>query len=129
VAGLGAMAENRRRAVLLVLEGDEVDHSVFLPAAARSYLAALGVPLVVWRLGNATAASAAWGASRDVRTATALRIAIDDLRAELAGQRIAMVDGRHLPQRVELGAAALAAGVRRLTGPLTVGPPPTAARP
>ncbi|PYQ59438.1 MAG: hypothetical protein DMF53_18820 [Acidobacteria bacterium] len=46
VAGLQAAAENRRRAVLLVLSGDEKDASTYDAARVRRYLAALRVPLV-----------------------------------------------------------------------------------
>ena len=54
-AGLAAVNENRRRAVLLVLSGKEKDASRYDPATVRRFLAALRVPLYVWSLGRVRA--------------------------------------------------------------------------
>src|SRR5262249_56600171 len=63
-AGLAAMTKTRRRAVLLVLSGEEEDHSLYDPATVSHFLAALRVPLFVWYLGTPKpgSAAAAWGA-------------------------------------------------------------------
>jgi hypothetical protein len=106
-AGLAAMNENRRRAVLLVLSGDEQDASRYDPATVRRFLAALRVPLFVWSLGQPRPGStaAAWGA-RDVSWTQHLYAAAREVRDELDAQRIVMVDGRHLPQSIALSPAA-----------------------
>jgi hypothetical protein len=108
VAGQQAMRENRRRAVLLVLSGDEKDASRYDPATVRRYLAALRVPLVVWTLGKPApgSAAAAWGASEDISVARNLYRTAGELRELLDSQRIVMVDGRILPQSIALSPAA-----------------------
>lgn len=104
VAGLQAAAENRRRAVLLVLSGDEKDASTYDPARVRRYLAALRVPLVVWTLEKPAPGSPAeaWGPSQDISLAQAVYKAVAELRDLLDSQRIALVDGRFLPQSIAL---------------------------
>jgi hypothetical protein len=116
VAGLQAAAENRRRAVLLVLSGDEADASAYDPARVRRYLAALRVPLVVWTLEKPSPGSTAeaWGPSESISVAQALYKAAGDLRELLGSQRIVMVDGRHLPQSIAL--TSKAAGVELVGG-------------
>jgi hypothetical protein len=102
-AGLLAMTQNRRRAVLLVLAGNEEDISLYDPATVRHFLAALRVPLFVWFLGAPRAGSteAAWGAEEIVQT-WHLVSASGHIRKELDAQRIVMVDGRLLPQSIAL---------------------------
>jgi hypothetical protein len=116
VAGLQAAAENRRRAVLLVLSGDETDASAYDPARVRRYLAALRVPLVVWTLGKPAPGSTAeaWGPSENISVTQTLYKAAGDLRELLDSQRIVMVDGRHLPQSITL--TPKAAGVELVGG-------------
>jgi hypothetical protein len=108
VAGLEITTENRRRAVLLVLSGDERDASVYDVATVRRYLATLRVPLFVWTLGKPAPGSfaASWGATEDVSVVKNLYRAFETLHTELRSQRIVLVDGRHLPQAVTLGPAA-----------------------
>src|SRR5262249_54117789 len=102
-AGLAAMTQNRRRAVLLVLSGDREDESLYDPATVRHFLAALRVPLFVRYLGMPKPGSAAvaWGAEEMTQTWHAAAGA-DRIRKELDSQRIVMVDGRHLPQSIAL---------------------------
>ncbi len=106
VAGLQAAAENRRRAVLLVLSGDEKekDASTYDPARVRRYLAALRVPLVVWTLGKPEPGSLAeaWGPSENIEMSQTLYKAAGELRGLLGSQRIVLVDGRLLPQSIAL---------------------------
>jgi hypothetical protein len=113
VAGLEVTTENRRRAVLLVLSGDERDASVYDAAAVRRYLAALRVPLFVWTLGKPAPGSfaASWGSTEDVSEVKNLYRAFENLRTELRSQRIVLVDGRHLPQSIVLGPAARGVGL------------------
>lgn len=116
VAGLQAAAENRRRAVLLVLSGDEKDASTYDPARVRRYLAALRVPLVVWTLEKPAPGSPAeaWGPSQDVSLAQTVYKAAAELRDLLDSQRIVLVDGRFLPQSLALSPQA--AGVELVGG-------------
>lgn len=108
VAALEATTENRRRAVLLVISGNEPDASRYDPLTVRRFLAALRVPLFVWCLSRPVfgSALAAWGDCVEVREATNLSSSIDRIRAELEAQRIVLVDGRHLPQSIALSPAA-----------------------
>jgi len=109
VAGLEAMTENRRRAVLLVLSGNETqDASGYGAETVRRFLASLRVPLYVWTLDPPAAGSlaGAWGPSSQVQSTGDLAAAVAALRRDLDAQRIVMVDGRHLPQSIQLGPAA-----------------------
>jgi hypothetical protein len=106
VAGQQAMAQNRRRAVLLILSGDEKDASEYDPATVRRYLSALRVPLYVWTLGAPGPTAAAWGTSENIFVASNLYRAAEELQRQLDSQRIVMVDGRHLPQSIALSPAA-----------------------
>jgi hypothetical protein len=114
-AGLVAMTQNRRRAVLLMLAGDEEDVSLYDPATVRRFLATLRVPLFVWYLGTPKAGSqeAAWGAEEIVQT-WHVASATGRIRKELDSQRIVMVDGRILPQSIAL--SPLAASKLELAG-------------
>jgi hypothetical protein len=115
-AALAAVQGNRRRAVLLVLSGDEKDESGYDVVAARRFLAALRVPLFVWSLKNPEPDSpaAAWGKVVDISVAINVSGAVEEIRKELDSQRILMVDGRHLPQSIALGPAA--AGLELIGG-------------
>ena len=101
VAGINAYSGFQRRAVLLVLSPDDVDESHYTADAVRRYLSRLHVPLFVWSLG-APSRAAAWGDVADVSTALGMLQAFADLRAELTSQRIVWVEGRLLPQEIEL---------------------------
>jgi hypothetical protein len=108
VAGLEAVKENRRRAVLLVLNGNEEDASHYEPAAVRRFLAALRVPLFVWYLQKPVPGSstAAWGGAVDATFIANVVESVVEIREELRSQRIVLVDGRHLPQSIALTPAA-----------------------
>ena len=109
-AALAAARDSHPRAVVLVLTGNS-DASVLSAKAARSFLADLGVPLVVWLTGPATPAAALdWGEGRDVHTRAALRTAVKSLDAALDEQRIIWVEGAHLPQSIAVSQKA-AAGI------------------
>jgi hypothetical protein len=104
VAGLEAVTENRRRAILVVLPGGAKDQSRFDSAMVRRYLAALRVPLFVWSLGRpeSGSAAAAWGKVTVMTALSDLQRAYLDLRDNLDSQRILLVDGRLLPQSIAL---------------------------
>ena len=109
VAGLQALAENRRRAVLLVLKGDESeDHSLYDPGTVRRFLATIHVPLFVWTVGKPAPGSlaAAWGPSEQVDVVKNLYRASYQVRDELRAQRVVLVEGHYLPQSIGLGPAA-----------------------
>jgi hypothetical protein len=109
VAGLQALYANRRRAVLLVLSEQPVDASRSDPALVRSYLGSIRVPLVVWTLGDPAApAAAAWRGAEKVSPFGRMRKAFADLKDDLIAQRIVWIDGRHLPQTIELSPEAAA---------------------
>jgi len=87
VAGMEALREPRRRAVLLVLNGEE-DRSRYRPELVRRYLERLGVPLYVWSLAGPVRDSP-WGPVEDVSLNERLLKAVRRLEADLAKQRIA----------------------------------------
>jgi len=91
VAGVNAVADGRRRAVILVL-GDSIDYSQHQPAIVRRYLDVLGVPLFVWSVeGPRPDLAESWGDVDDVSTISKLREATDRIRRTLAAQRIVWV--------------------------------------
>jgi hypothetical protein len=107
VAGLQAAADNRRRAVVLVLSGNVRDSSHYSPEIVRRYLESIHVPLFVWNLyGAQTPAAKGWGGGEDVSTLDRLEQAVDRLRTALDSQRIVWLEGRHLPQSIALTPAA-----------------------
>jgi hypothetical protein len=109
VAGLQALYANRRRAVLLVLSDQPVDASRSTPALVRAYLDAIRVPLVVWSLGNpAEPAVSVWGEAKKVHPIGRMQKAFAELKDGLASQRIVWVEGRHLPQSIEISGDAAA---------------------
>jgi hypothetical protein len=113
VAGLQAMAGNRPRAVVLLVGANPEDASRYDPATVRRYLAAIRVPLFVWKVGEGAApaaVSASWGDVEDVSTLPGLRAAVAGLKDELSSQRIVWVEGTHLPQAISLSPSASAKG-------------------
>jgi len=107
VAGLQATADNRRRAVVLVLGSKVRDSSHHSPEEVRRYLESVHVPLFVWYLyGSSTPAAHDWGGGEDVSTVEKMELAVDHLRTVLDSQRIVWLEGRHLPQSIALTPAA-----------------------
>jgi hypothetical protein len=107
VAGLQAMTGNRPRAVVLLVGADPQDASRYDPATVRRYLAAIRVPLFVWKVGAGAAPVSAWGEAEDVSSVPGLRAAVAGLKDELASQRIVWVEGVHLPQAISLSSSAM----------------------
>jgi hypothetical protein len=93
VAGVHAAAGGRRRAVVLLLSARD-DASDYAPAVVRNYLAALGVPLLVWAPAGVSAADAraSWGEVEDVSSRKKLGAAIEHLRQVLRRQRVAWIE-------------------------------------
>ena len=89
VAGVEALHESRRRAVVLVL-GKDKDQSQYTAATVRHYFERIGVPLFVWSLNGTNAElEQQWGRVYEISTEDRLRVAVDDLRRELDRQRVA----------------------------------------
>ena len=92
VAGLRAVSEGRRRAVVLVI-GKRGDNSLNDSRVVRRYLADIAVPFFVWSVtGPRPELAETWGEVEDVSSLSGLRAAADKLRENLAAQRIAWVD-------------------------------------
>jgi hypothetical protein len=103
VAGLRAAAGGCPRAVVLVLGEDAVDRSWCRPDVVRDYLRALHVPLVVWSTAEGGSADA-WGASETTTGLSSIGKASRRLLKSLRRQWIVWVEGRHLPNEIELAA-------------------------
>lgn len=102
VAGLNAFESFGRRAVLLLLGRTAVDAGTYSPAVVKRYLELLRVPLFVWSLEDEPQARSPWGEIASVSTRSSLRAAYARLRETLDTQRILWVEGRYLPQEIEL---------------------------
>ena len=89
-----------------------------LPTIVRSEGAVIGVlSLIVWTLSKPAPGSiaAAWGPSEDVSEVRAPYRAVENLREQLASQRIVMLDGHLLPQSITLSPNA--SGAELVGGP------------
>jgi len=120
-AGLDALARETPRAVVFIAGGQDgaADPSLFLPAAVRGYLDAIGVPLFVWSVGRPGRALAAWGDAQSIASPWELRRAYERLEREVLSQQIVWLQGRHLPQAITLarGAGGAAGGYGARGGP------------
>lgn len=103
LAGLKAAAGNQRRAVLLILGPDREDSSTHSPAQVRSYLQALGVPLVVFDVAGASPAAERWRPVDEVVDPLRWLSSVRWLQEDLDSQRIVWLVGRHLPGDITLG--------------------------
>ena len=101
VAGLQAFSGYSRRAVVL-LRGHGADASRSPAGAVRRYLGRIRVPLHVWSLAGKTGEDPDWGSMEDVSSYWKLDHAVRLLKEDLEQQWIVWVEGRHLPQEIEL---------------------------
>jgi hypothetical protein len=106
VAGLNAFESFGRRAVLLVLGETSEDASTYGAGNVRRYLELLRVPLFVWTLRDVPPDFSPWGRMEAIGTSRGARTAYARLRASLESQRILWVEGRYLPQEIELAEGA-----------------------
>ena len=111
VAGLLAARDRRSRAVVLVVGAAGGDSRV-LPEQARDFLAALGVPLFVWRAARPKDVKKGlpelpdWPDARLLARSRDFRDRIEEVRRSLDAQRIVWLDGKYLRGEIELTAAA-----------------------
>jgi hypothetical protein len=95
VAGLRAVTDGRRRAIVVIVDCTfdlGKDRSIAEPEAVRHYLKAVGVPFFVWSVsGPRPDLEAAWGDIEDIETPRQFQMAVQRLRASLAAQHIAWV--------------------------------------
>ncbi len=107
VAGLAAYRGRNRRAVVVVPAEKPDGDTALNPAQARRYLERLAVPLFVWNPESGSASHLdAWGEVLKVGSLKQLAAAFEELSDVLDRQWIVWLDGRHLPQDIELSAAA-----------------------
>ncbi len=100
-AGVLAAANNRPRAIVLLLAGSREDASSITPTSARAYLQDMHVPLVVWSLlGDGE--TDGWGTAEDVSSGSRMDRAAKHLRNQLIQEHIVWLEGAHLPQRIRL---------------------------
>jgi hypothetical protein len=110
VSALKAAAENRPRAVVLLLGGAGEETGSVPPADARAFLADLRVPLHVWSV-KPEIQPVGWGNAVDVGSQKKLAGATESLVRRLAAHRIVWIEGAHLPQRIVLTPAARGARI------------------
>jgi hypothetical protein len=95
VAGLRAVTDGRRRAIVLVVDctfDPDRDRSTAEPEAVRHYLKSVGVPFFVWSVnGPRPDLELAWGDVEDISTPRQFQLAVKRLRATLAAQHVAWV--------------------------------------
>ncbi len=101
-AGLAAAAGGHRRAVVLIMVGDDPDSSGISPQAAVAFLQRLHVPLYVWSPSNKTPRQGPWGEVEHIPSLRALSGSYKRLSKTLARQRVVWLDGAYLPQSIEL---------------------------
>ncbi len=108
VAGLAAYRGRNRRAVVIVPNSKPDGDVSLTPAQARRYLDRLAVPLFVWNPESGSAPHLeAWGEVRKVGSLKTLATAFEEVSALLDQQWIVWLDGRHLPQDIELSPRAV----------------------
>ena len=100
ISGVFAVQNGRRRAVVWVLSAAEPSDEPL--AAARDFLRALNVPLAVWCVAQEASREGARSAPQTIVTSWDVESAIGVLEDALERQRIVWVEGRHLPQTIEV---------------------------
>jgi hypothetical protein len=111
VAGLQAAGSGRPRVVVLVVGDEKQDASLFGIEAAKRFLRALNVPLVVWTSEPATAER--WGGGTLIRTPKQLTLASENVMHQLRSQRIVWLDGLLMPNGVVVKSGDRNVGIAR----------------
>ena len=92
VAGVRAMTDGRRRAVVFVISDAYLDTSHNVAREVRRYLVSIGVPLFVWSVtGPRPELAESWGMVDDISSIGLLRAAVARVQQTLNAQRIAWV--------------------------------------
>jgi hypothetical protein len=97
-------AKGRPRAVVLIKDRDTKDVSAHRPESVRRYLERMHVPLLVWSPERSK--KDPWGDVLNISSEQELLRAVLQLRRALDDQHLVWLRGRHLPQEIELSAAA-----------------------
>ena len=112
IAGMTAHGTHRRRAVVALLGEGTGERSQYAAAAVTAYLRQLHVPLAVWKF-TGESARPEWPEARLVglepgarKVPEPFKEALADLKRTLKQQRIVWLEGRHLPQEIELSPTA-----------------------
>lgn len=114
VAGSTASSRGRRRAVVLVLEGEAQDESFYQPEQVRAYLDRLGVPLLIWNVSHpGVSVPTGWGPAESLRTLSDWKRAIFQLEATFSRQTVVWFEGGYRPQTIV--PAPGVTGITRLT--------------
>ncbi len=118
VAGMNAVRHNRRRAVLVVISGQDSEDGQLDAAQARHYLRSINAPLFVWSVGSAQEAGRSdggqdWGEIVSVSSVSRMRKAGRDLSRQLARQRLVWVESGMRARDLEIVGDSL----ERLTTP------------
>lgn len=111
VAALRAASLGSPRAVILALGPTAKDHGPYSPRNVLRYLEVLQVPFLLWLIDDEEGDEEPhivreWGAASRISDAEDFLPAVRELRSLLERQRIVWVEGLHLPQHIELSAAA-----------------------
>ena len=112
IAGMAAHGTHRRRAVVALLGEATGERSRYAAEAVSAYLRQLHVPLAVWSFtGESTRSD--WPEARFVglprgaeKVPKGFKDALAEVRRTLKLQRIVWLEGRHLPQDIELSPSA-----------------------
>jgi len=102
VAGVTAAGMRGRRAVVLILGGEDPDTSRLSPSQVREYLHTLRVPLQVWSTRLQGNAASPWGPAIDISSPGQLQKAMNQLLDSLERQQVVWLAGYHLPQKIAL---------------------------
>ena len=106
LAGLRAAAGNQRRVVLLLLGSSQDDASSYPAADVRRFLSELRVPLVVFDMGNGSAAAERWRPTENISDAKRWLSSVRWLRDDLDDQRVVWIAGEHMLRDVKLSTKA-----------------------
>jgi hypothetical protein len=104
VAGFTAASASHRRAVVVALRRGTPDESAVEPMMVRRYLTTLHVPLHVWTIGGRgdPEYDGSWGEVASLTGPPPLRDAMLALTEDLDRQVVVWLDGRYMPQDIEL---------------------------
>lgn len=102
IAGVRAAGSDRPRVVVLITDGLVEDSSRFRPEEVERYLERLRVPLVIWRTGPEEAAEDGWSEGSRIDGPIRFRRAAESLVEDLERQAVLWVEGRVVPEDVEV---------------------------